>query len=155
MNITTLVYVLSFSGLIIIDRITKYIALLYFTLPQHIYSWLTLELVYNRGISWGMLHDYSEYLGSVITIMVAIVLCVLAWYANYRYRLGAFILPELLVFAGACSNLWDRMFYPGVIDFIHLHIGCWHWAIFNIADCAITLGVMAMLIQQYYEGQQK
>jgi signal peptidase II len=152
MNITAFGYLLSFLGVIILDRITKHLALLYFVVPQHIYSWLTLELVYNRGISWGILHEYSEYLGSMITIMVALVLGVLAWYAQYRHRCGASILPELMVFAGACSNLWDRIFYPGVIDFIHLHLGSWHWAIFNVADCAITLGVVAMLIKQYYEG---
>jgi signal peptidase II len=153
MNYRTIGYLFSFVGIIIVDRITKYMALLCFTTPQHVYRWLTFELVYNRGISWGMFHDYSAYAASVITLVVALVLAALAGHIVYRYLAGKGVLAELMVLAGACSNFWDRMMYPGVIDFIHLHIGSWHWAIFNIADCAITLGVLAMLAKQYYEGR--
>jgi signal peptidase II len=61
------------------------------------------------------------------------------------------VYAEIMVLAGAISNVIDRAFYQGVIDFVHLHIGDWSWPIFNVADVAIVCGILWMIKEQYQE----
>lgn len=60
---------------------------------------------------------------------------------------------EILVFAGAISNLVDRVLYGAVLDFIELYVGRWSWPVFNVADSLIVCGVIGMLFRQW-KGQE-
>jgi signal peptidase II len=151
MSILQLLTVLMPLSIIIVDRITKAYAVAAYVIPRDVWSWLTFELVYNRGISWGLLHDYNAHANSIVMLLVIMVMCVFIQYTWRRYKADELIVAELCVLAGACSNFWDRLWYPGVIDFIHVRVCTWHWAIFNVAVCAIACGVLAMFIYQYKE----
>ena len=57
--------------------------------------------------------------------------------------------------AGSLANIIDRIIYSGVIDFIAFHVGPYHWPIFNLADCAIVVGVLIMFVQQIVFPRQE
>lgn len=61
----------------------------------------------------------------------------------------------ILIFSGALGNVYDRIFFKAVPDFIDFHIGEFHWFIFNVADIFITLGVVFMIILEIYENKKK
>ncbi len=135
---------------ILCDQITKQWALSsLYDGPMHISSWLTLRLVFNRGISWGMFSSERALLFWIITAIIFVVALSVAVMAYRGFLKKRFILGELLVVAGAASNLIDRFVHHGVIDFIELSYKGWAWPIFNSADCSIVLGVICIFITQY------
>ena len=73
--------------------------------------------------------------------------------AYQRYRKHELIIGELLVIAGAGSNIMDRIRMGGVIDFIKLSAGDFVWPLFNIADICIVIGVFIMFVSEYYESR--
>ena len=142
-------YALLFFGIIGIDRISKWWAIDTLAIPYQVNQFLSFELVYNRGISWGLLHSTSDTLFAVVSIVIALVTLAVAISAWIRFMNGDAILGELLVVAGSCANLIDRVLYGGVVDFILLSYGQWSWPVFNIADAAIVVGVAIMLWEYY------
>ncbi len=137
------------AAIFILDRITKSYAMHNFTLPKEITQFLSFELTYNRGISWGLFNSSSSYIFGGVSVIIACVTLMVAVMAWRQYKEGHSIIGELLVVAGSISNLVDRVFYGGVVDFIHFHYAGWSWPVFNIADMAIVLGVGCMLYKQY------
>lgn len=103
-----------------------------------------LTLVWNRGVSFGILGDgaVGPYLLAGLAIVVAVALVVWmrrAESALLGYGLGA-------VVGGAVGNAIDRLHWGAVADFVDLHVGGWHWPAFNVADAAITIGVVCVLV---------
>src|SRR5579863_239204 len=126
----------------IVDRVTKMMALAYCAEDVcRINSFLSFELVFNRGISWGILHSASDLVFVLVSLIIAMVTALLCWSAYYNYVCGVPIVAEMLIIAGSIFNLIDRVIYGGVIDFIVLSYGNVSWPVFNIADAAIVLGV--------------
>lgn len=150
MNTKKIHYICWFLAIFLLDRVTKYMALGMLK-TYAITPFLALQLVFNRGISWGMFH--SEHQGFFVALSMVIVgiISVLAWHTYTRYKIGRSIYAELMVLAGALSNVIDRALYKGVIDFVHLHIDDWSWPIFNVADVAIVVGIFWMIKEQYQE----
>lgn len=140
-------YALLFLICIGFDRITKYWAVtLLGKTHQQLTSFLNLALSWNRGISWSMFSHVSGYERIALMIFIAMVLSGLTWYTFLRHQKDHPIIPELMVIAGALSNIIDRCIYGAVVDFIDFHIGLWHWPTFNVADIFIVIGVLGMLI---------
>lgn len=139
-----LLYYLLALLIFIADRITKQIALSY-AKPCVINDYLSFELMFNRGVSWSMFHSDNNLIFWLVTLVVSGIALSLTYYAYTRYYIGHVIVGELLILAGASSNIIDRCMYQGVIDFVVLTFGCWTFPVFNIADVAIIIGVIFML----------
>lgn len=137
-------------GIIALDRITKYMALSMLQ-PKVLTPFVEFKLVFNRGISWGIWHSEQQSFFIALTVGISAIIVGLAYHTYTRYHAGRPIYAELAVLAGACSNVFDRFRYHGVIDFVHVHIGEWSWPIFNIADIVIVLGISLMILEQYRE----
>lgn len=150
MNKNSLWYGLWFTFVFLLDRLTKQWALSLAT-TYVVTPFLAFQLVFNRGISWGMLHSDNQIFFSALTACIVIIILLLARHTYMRYKAGRKVFAEIMVLAGAVSNLVDRIVYHGVIDFIHMHLGDWSWPIFNIADTAIVLGIFWMLKEHYNE----
>lgn len=134
-----------FIALLTIDRITKYWALQKLALQSiAITSFLNLELVFNTGISWGMLQSNSQTLYHLITFFIAAIIIGLSVFMYRSYRKRQSVWPHVTILAGAVSNLFDRIYYQGVIDFILVSYRAWSFPVFNIADCYIVVGVFIM-----------
>jgi signal peptidase II len=135
-------------GLISLDRISKAWILkssgcIYLT------PFLSFELAFNRGIAWGIFHTASNIGFILVTLAVSSMIGLIGWYAYQQVQKGRLAAEELLILAGATSNLIDRLIFSGVIDFIALHWGDWYFPIFNLADVYIVLGVFWVLFTHY------
>lgn len=132
-------------GTALLDRITKLWALNNLAIPKEVTSFLRFELVFNRGVSWGLFYSDNVLGFSLVACAIFAVIATLGWYAFTQAKQQKCVGPEVLVFTGALSNFIDRFLYGGVVDFILLHVGDWQWPLFNIADICIVFGVGAML----------
>lgn len=137
-------YFFLFATIFSLDRITKFFAL-DLVVPVRITSFLHFELSFNRGISWGMLYSDKRSVFVLVSLSIALVIGIVAWYAYEQLKAHHMIIGETMVLAGAVSNLLDRCIYHGVIDFIVIHAGDWYWPSFNVADIAVVVGVGIML----------
>ena len=107
-------------------------------------KFLNITLIWNEGIAFGLFsasHKYFYNFLTVIIVSTAIIILIMSIKHNgvQKYFL-------LLVFGGALGNLYDRTFFKAVPDFIDLHIGNFHWFVFNIADIFITFGVIMLIL---------
>jgi signal peptidase II len=114
------------------------------------------RLVFNRGMSWGILNSETSWLFIFVTLLICGITLWLLQYTISKYQSGLSIFPECLVLLGSLSNIFDRFMYQGVIDFIVVDFGSWIFPIFNLADCAIVFGVflifLNLLLEDYFVG---
>lgn len=135
---------------IILDQVTKQWALSYFSTHDKvtILPFLDLTLAWNRGVSFGMFGG-----GSVPPWALAVVSIVITAFLTWQMlrsttRIG--VIGFALIIGGALGNVIDRGIYGAVVDFILLHYGRFNWPVFNIADTAITVGVVLILIDSLW-----
>ena len=107
-------------------------------------KFLNITLVWNEGIAFGLFSASNQYWYNFLTIIIvstAIFILIMSIKHNgvQKYFL-------LLVFGGALGNLYDRIFFKAVPDFIDLHVENFHWFVFNIADIFITFGVIMLIL---------
>jgi signal peptidase II len=112
---------------------------------------LDLVLTYNRGISYGLIPQDSEFgRGLLVLIGFAAALLFGFWLARTGSRLVAAALGLLI--GGAVGNAIDRALYGAVVDFISLHAMGWRWYVFNLADSAIVAGVVGLLYDALFRA---
>lgn len=130
-------------AIFIIDRITKIAALTYLQTPRIINEYLSFELTFNRGISWGLFSDTTAAAFFSVSAIIAIITVFLVWhaYAHHMHKKDNSIIGHVCIIIGSVSNLIDRAVYGAVIDFILLSYHGYSWPVFNIADIAIVCGV--------------
>ena len=103
-----------------------------------------LIMVWNPGVSYGLFPAHGP-LGSAILALFSLAAVIgLGWWLWHAHS-SALAVGLGLVIGGALGNLVDRLIYGQVADFFHFYIHGYHWYVFNIADCAITFGVAALL----------
>ena len=132
----------------LLDRISK-IYVIYLDkkfLGSEIFSskYLNINLIWNEGIAFGLLNFEKNYLYNILTIFILTVIILILFMIIKTEGLKKFSL--LLILGGALGNIFDRIFYKAVPDFIDFHIGNFHWFIFNIADIFISVGVIFMIL---------
>ena len=141
----------------LLDRISKiYVIFLDKKfLGSEIFSskFLNIQLFWNEGIAFGLFSLKQGKLYNFLTIIIMI-LIILILYLAFKSK-GTKKYSLLLIFGGAIGNLYDRIFYNAVPDFIDLHIGNFHWFIFNVADIFITIGVIFMILLEFTATNNK
>lgn len=142
------------SIIVIIDQLSKYIIVKeYPFIKIEVTNFFNLALVYNKGISFGLLNNiqYSNYIFCFISSLIVCFL--MKWFKDSNQKYESIGLS--LVIGGAIGNIIDRLIYPGVVDFLEFHWQNHYWPSFNIADSAICLGVCILLISSiYYRPKQ-
>lgn len=143
---------LSIAGLIVVlDQASKMVALdrLFETgNVVQVTSFLNLVAVWNRGVSFGMFASEAEIMPWILAGMALAVSLVLAiWLA--RSETKALMYGLGLIIGGAVGNVVDRVRFGAVIDFVDAHIAGYHWPAFNLADSAITIGVILLLLDGF------
>lgn len=144
-----LLYGALFSFFFLIDRITKYGVLSLCSHACRVSRYLSFEIFYNRGISWGLLHGNNNGAFVLMTIVIALLTLMFAWYAMTRFYDGRLIIGEVMILAGSISNIIDRIVYRGVLDFVDISYNGCHWPLFNGADVSIVFGVIVMIFVHY------
>lgn len=106
-------------------------------------------LVWNRGVSFGLFNtasDYGPWILSGLAIAISIVLLIWLWRGTERI-VG---LGIGLILGGAIGNVVDRLIHGAVVDFVDLHAGGAHWPAFNVADSAITVGAVLLVLDSLF-----
>jgi signal peptidase II len=107
-------------------------------------KFLNINLIWNDGIAFGLLSFDENNLYNFLSLVIAIIVLVIFFMIINNDNIKRY--PLLMIFAGAIGNLFDRITYKAVPDFIDFHIGGFHWFIFNVADIFISLGVFCMIL---------
>ena len=107
-------------------------------------KFLNIILIWNEGIAFGLLSFNEKTFYNLLTFIILIIILIIFFMVIKSYGLKKYSL--LMILGGALGNVYDRIFYGAVPDFIDFHIGNFHWFIFNVADIFITLGVIFMII---------
>ena len=121
---------------------------LYQSIP--ITSFFKLTYVRNTGAAFSFLSDaggWQRWLFAVLAILISIIIAV--WLTRLKKQETLLAVALSLILGGAMGNLIDRLAYGYVIDFLDVYYQTWHWPAFNVADSAITLGVMLMLLESF------
>ena len=147
-------FINSFFVLLIflIDRLSK-IYVIYLDkkfLGSEIYSskFLNINLIWNEGIAFGLFSFDEKNLYNVLTLFIVIIILII--FFMFIKSIGFKKYSLLIILGGALGNLFDRIFYKAVPDFIDFHVGNYHWFIFNVADIFITLGVIFMIFLEFF-----
>lgn len=143
---------------IILDQVSKLVVdntmQLYESIP--LIPYFNLTYVHNTGAAFSFLSEaggWQRWFFAVLALFISAVLSV--WLAKLQKHETLLALALSLVLGGAIGNLIDRLAYGYVIDFLDVYYNTWHWPAFNIADSAITLGVMLMLAESFGLGKSQ
>ena len=136
-----------------LDRISKIIIIdLNKTNELSNYSltpFLNLDLVWNQGIAFGLFSFNQNIYYNALTLIIVIVtlIVLILMFKSNGYQKYGF----LMVFGGSLGNIFDRLYYSSVPDFIDIHINNFHWFIFNVADIFITIGVLLLIFTEFFK----
>jgi signal peptidase II len=144
--------------IVVLDLWTKSIASESLALyrPVELTSWLNMTLAHNYGAAFSFLSDaggWQRWLFTGLASVVTVVLIVWLFRLTAREKLTAAALG--LIIGGAVGNLVDRINLGYVVDFIDVYYRDWHWPAFNLADSAITCGVILLLIEGLFLSSSK
>ena len=139
-----------------LDRLSKYFILKLsnsveeFNIP--VTSFLNFNLVWNNGIAFGLFSFNEQFYYNIITLVIIIITFVILFFAIKSA--GVERIGFSMIFGGSLGNIFDRLYYTAVVDFIDFHINNIHWFIFNIADIFISLGVIILITIEFF-GRKK
>lgn len=143
--------------LLVLDQLTKAIVLASPALAEgavRVTGFFNLVLVWNRGVSFGMLGDAGRDLSvplSILALVVVVVLLIWLWRTSELWT----ALAIGLVIGGALGNVIDRWRFGAVVDFLDFHVGGWHWPAFNLADSGIVIGAAILLLDGLLAGRAR
>ena len=153
-NLTNLIIVFS---IFFLDRISKYI-ILSFSESQNefnfsVTTFLDFNLVWNSGIAFGLFSfDQSIYYNLITSIIILVTLLII-WVALKSKSLEK--ISYLMIVGGSFGNIFDRLYYSSVIDFIDINYNNFHWFIFNVADIFISLGVIILITLEFLKTKKQ
>jgi len=136
---------------VVLDQVSKYLVLDYFREPGcgghsvTVNSFLDVVITCNRGVSFGMFNRGHEFSALVFSLAAAAIVMVLIYWLS-RVRSSYLAVAIGLIIGGAIGNVIDRLRLGGVVDSLYFPVGSWYWPAFNLADSAICIGVVAMLL---------
>jgi signal peptidase II len=142
---------------LVADQLSKIWVIQNFTLGESIQLLPVFNFTYarNYGAAFSFLGDAGGWQRWLFTAIAIVVTCVLSvWLSRLQRTQLKLSLALVLIIAGAIGNLIDRSLYGYVVDFLHVYYQQWHYPIFNIADCAITIGA-GLLIWDSFSSEDE
>lgn len=139
-------YSVLFCVLVVLDRLSKLWAVMHCAPLLRVNEFINFHVVYNRGVAWSLLSFTDEVMFYALTVVLVLITFYLVLYTYKRLQRGHIIIGELLIIAGSFSNIIDRFWYQGVVDFIALSYNGHTWPLFNGADICIVSGVVILMI---------
>lgn len=134
----------------ILDRISKLWIISIFNsennLEIKISSFINLNLIWNKGIAFGLFSYGEKFEYNLLTGLIIMIIAIVFWMIIKTKGLEkhAFI----MILGGALGNIFDRLYYSAVPDFIDIYYKNFHWFVFNVADIFITVGVLMLIINE-------
>ena len=118
----------------------------------HITSFLNFYLIWNTGIGFGLASMETNIYYHVLTAIIVIINIGLIFFLVKSKSPYAYFIA--LIIGGSLGNLFDRIYYYAVPDFIDLHLGNFHWFIFNVADIFITIGIIGLILVELLKKEK-
>ena len=115
-------------------------------------KFLNIYLIWNEGIAFGLLSFEKDNLYNILTALIIIIILVLFFLITRSTGIKKYSLT--MIIGGALGNVFDRIYYKAVPDFIDFHVGNFHWFIFNTADIFITIGVFLMIFLELIDNNK-
>ena len=113
-------------------------------------KYLNISLIWNEGIAFGLLSFPQDNLYNILTFLIILIIFLIFVMMLKSSGLKKYAL--LMILGGAFGNIFDRIIYKAVPDFIDFHVGDFHWFIFNVADIFVTLGVIFMILLELIDN---
>ena len=112
-------------------------------------SFLNIILVWNSGIGFGLLQFDKALAYNIITALIVIINIIIIYILFQSKGFQKFLFAMIL--GGSLGNLFDRIYYSAVPDFIDLNYNGYHWFVFNVADIFITIGILALILFEIFK----
>ena len=149
-NKKIIISILIIFFIFLLDRITKILILNIAEetgeVDIYINSFFNLYLVWNQGIGFGLLSFDQEHIYNSITILIILINFIIIYLIYLEKGIKTYFL--LAILSGSLGNLFDRIYYNAVPDFMDLNYKGFHWFIFNVADIFITLGIICLILAE-------
>ena len=140
------------STIFFLDRISKFYVILKSetNLSSNLFTskFLNINLIWNEGIAFGLFSFDEKSHYDLMTVVIILITLIILWFIIKTENIEK--LAFLMVFSGALGNIFDRLYYTSVPDFIDIHVGDFHWFIFNVADIFISLGIIILITLEFY-----
>jgi len=153
-----IIYILFFILIFSADRLSKLyilnLAEMNDSLNLYVTSFLNFYLIWNKGIAFGLFSfDQNFFYNFITSLIISITVIILIIAIKSKDYKGYFFLS---IFSGSVGNLYDRIYYSAVPDFIDFHLNDFHWFIFNVADIFISLGVICLIfVEIFFKKENK
>ena len=148
-NLWNLTFILS---IFLIDRLTK----IFFINMEKKFGEVTIEvtnflnfnLIWNDGIAFGLFSFDQKIYYNLMTLLIVLITFVIFVMILKTQKIEKFAF--MMIFGGSLGNIFDRLYYSSVPDFLDIHINNFHWFIFNVADIFISLGVILLIYMEIF-----
>ena len=119
----------------------------------YINQYLNIYLVWNTGIGFGLFSSENNLFYNLFTAIITFINFVILYFAFIESKIKSFLL--MIILGGSLGNLFDRIYYRAVPDFIDLNYDGYHWFVFNVADIFITIGIICLLLSEFIFYKKK
>ncbi len=151
------------AAIVVVDRLSKLAIIDQIPYGSHgvpVLPGLMLTHVHNRGIAFGLLNDGGVVTRWLLPFVVVVSVVIIAWLAMRHSASSRTVAASFgLILGGAIGNLWDRIQYGWVVDFLHVWVRVgerrWSWPDFNVADSAITIGAVVLIASELLGGRSE
>ena len=151
-NTKIIIYIALVLLVLALDRISKTIILNILEddgkVDIYINSFFSLFLVWNKGIGFGLFSFDSGLIYNLISTIIGLINLLIIYLIINTKNINRYFL--LIILGGSLGNFFDRIYYSAVPDFIDIHIGDFHWFIFNIADVFISIGIICLIFVEIF-----
>jgi len=141
----------------VLDRASKEYVIKFFLSYQepsyYLFPFLNLTLVWNSGMAFGLFESESNTYHIISAIIASVIIILIIWL--YKSILLVEKIALSIVIGGAIGNLFDRIKYNAVPDFIDMHYRDFHWFVFNVSDIVITIGIILLLLSDILKKNEK
>lgn len=152
-----LIYIFVILIIFLLDRLTKlYVINLAESLSYvniTLTSFINIILVWNSGIGFGLFQFDEQFAYNIVTTLILVINFILAYMFFVSENINKIFISMIL--GGSFGNLYDRVYYSAVPDFIDLNYNGYHWFVFNVADIFISIGIFALIFTEVFRKKNE
>jgi len=143
------------AAVVLADQITKALVLARFALGERLEltGFFNMVLVYNKGAAFSFLSDAAGWQTPALIVFALAAIGVVGTFIVRSPGRRLLCTGLALILGGALGNLIDRLRFGQVVDFLDFHVGAWHWPAFNVADSAITIGAVLIILEGFLANE--
>ena len=146
------------AGIVAADQLTKWLVLGYFEnrYPRvELTDFFNLVLVFNKGAAFSLFAQAAGWQTPLLAVFALVAAVIVSALIVRNPERGLLCLGLALILGGAVGNLIDRLRFGHVVDFLDFHALGWHWPAFNVADSAISVGAVILILEGFVHHEKR